>query len=48
MTQIVVILDENGVYQGTHSNCEVSLKVLRRGTHDKEIDETETDLEPIE
>ena len=48
MTQITVILNEDGKFETVLSDSEVNLKVLRRGTDDNDIDVAETVLEAIE
>jgi len=47
MTQIVIIIDEEGKFETALTDSEVSCKVLRRGVNDNEIDEAECNLEEL-
>ena len=48
MTQLFVILTEDGVYDSAYADTEVELKVLKRGQDDAKIDQVESEMEPIE
>jgi hypothetical protein len=47
MTNVVLVLSEEGAFETALSDSEINLRVLRRGTHDNEIDSAESTLEEI-
>lgn len=48
MTRVVVIIDENGLYQATYTDTEISCSVFKRGEHDIQIEKAESELEQVE
>ena len=48
MTQVVIIINEDGSYDSAYSDSEIDFKVLKRGSDDAIIDKTEETLEEIE
>lgn len=48
MTEVTIIIDEEGKFQSAYSNSECDVTVLQRGQKDQAIDEVEANLEEIE
>ena len=48
MTNVVVVLDENGCLIGAYSDSEIDFSVLRKGKDDNQIASTEVNLKPLE
>ena len=48
MTQVVIVVDADGVYEGTLTDSEIDHRVLKRGENDREIEAAESKLETIE
>jgi hypothetical protein len=48
MTTIIIVLDEEGVFQQALTDSEVNFKVLTKGKDDAAIDQAEAELDVIE